>query len=41
MNITKYPEGVEEVINHMDFMPNDHEARENLLWSFVNGILFY
>lgn len=41
MNITNYPEGVEEVIKCMDFMPDDHEMRENLLWSFVNGILFY
>ena len=41
MDITKYPEGVEEVVKHMNFMPEDNEARESLLWSFVNGILFY
>lgn len=41
IDLTKYPEGVNEIIRHMDFMPDNEEARKALFWGMVASGLFY
>ena len=35
MDITKFPEGPNEIIKYMDYMPEDDQARMDLLMSFM------
>lgn len=35
VDITKYPEGIMEIIKHMDYLPDDDEARINFVMGFV------
>ncbi len=35
VDITKFPEGPEEVVKYMDYMPDDHDARMALLMQYM------
>lgn len=35
MDITKFPDAPNEIIKHMDFLPDDPKARFNFLMGFV------
>lgn len=35
VDLTKYPEGPEEIIRHMDYMPDDDNARLQLLMGYL------
>lgn len=38
---TKYPEGMDEIIKHMDFLPEDYNIRKSIFWTMINLSLFY
>lgn len=40
-DLNKYPEGMEEIIKHMDFMVDDYDARKGVFWFMINMSLFY
>lgn len=35
MDITKFPEGPNDIIKYMDYMPDDNQARLELLIGFM------
>lgn len=37
--VTKWPEGPAEIIKYMDYMPDDEEARMNLLMTYLNLVI--
>lgn len=41
VDFTKYPEGMDEIIKHMDFMVDDYNARKAIFWVMINLSLFY
>lgn len=41
VDFTKYPEGIEEIIRHMDFMEDDYAARKLVIDVMVMAGLFY
>ena len=41
MDYTKYPDGMDEIIKHMDFMEDDYAARKGVFWAMINLSLFY
>lgn len=41
VDLNKYPEATEEIIKHMDFMPDDYNARKMIFWFSINMSLFY
>ncbi len=40
VDITKYPEGPQEVIKYMDYLPDDEQTRMKYLFMYVNQCLF-
>ena len=41
VDLNKYPEGLDEIIKHMDFMPEDENARRGLVAAFMFNAFFY
>ena len=41
VDLNRYPEAMEEIIRHMDFMADDYNARKAVFWFSVNMALFY
>lgn len=40
MDLTRYPEGPQEIIKYLDFLPDDPEERMNfLLGGYVNSVV--
>ena len=40
VDITKFPEGPQEIIKYMDYLPEDEETRLRYLMSYVIQCLF-
>lgn len=40
MDITKYPEGPQEIAKYMDYLPDDQDARIKFILSYVTQCLF-
>lgn len=41
VDFTKYPEGMDEIIKHLDFLPDNYEARKGMIWAMISSSLFY
>jgi hypothetical protein len=40
VDITKYPEALEEIIKYLDFLPDDDQVRKDFIMGFVlTGII--
>ena len=41
VDFTKYPEGMDEIIKHLDFLPDDYNLRKGIIWGMISMSLFY
>lgn len=40
-DFTKYPEGMDEIIKNMNYLPDDYATRKGIFWAMINLSLFY